>query len=68
MPTTNNVFTTYLGENVNSLLKQKVAQNVAFLLATSYFQKNHNKIPKIAQLEKIANPVHSVHSTLTQSS
>ncbi len=68
MPTTSNVFTTYLGENVNSLLKQKVAQNVAFLLATSYFQKTTTKCQKLPNWKKIAKPGHSVHTTLTQSS
>ena len=43
--------TTYLGENIINLLKQKVAQNVAISLGY-FFSKSHNRHPKVAQLVK----------------
>ncbi len=44
----------YLGEIVVNLLKPKVAQNVAISLGYFIFSKNHNELPKVAQLTKIS--------------
>jgi hypothetical protein len=44
--------TAYLGENVISLLKQKVAQNDAIVLGCFIISKNNNEPSNIAQLAK----------------
>jgi len=52
------IFTTYLGENVNNLLKQKVAQNVTVSLGYFSFPKSHKGPPKVSKLAKIAQSGH----------
>jgi hypothetical protein len=42
----------YLGETLINLLKQKVAQIVTIILGYFMLSKNHNELPKVAQLMK----------------
>jgi hypothetical protein len=52
IPATNCLETTYIGEKLINLLRQKVAQNAAISLDYFIFSKNHNAPPKVAQLAK----------------